>query len=86
MEARVADALSRAKAAGKLADGVEPSSAARILVCFVEGLRVVGKTAPTRITSQATADALLDRYIRAFSSEVDTGSRQENASKQIRLG
>jgi TetR/AcrR family transcriptional regulator, transcriptional repressor for nem operon len=64
MEARVADALSRAKTAGKLADGVEPSSAARILVCFVEGLRVVGKTAPTRLTSQATADALLDRFIR----------------------
>ncbi|MBW8858072.1 MAG: TetR/AcrR family transcriptional regulator [Bradyrhizobium sp.] len=64
MEARVADALSRAKRAGKLADGVEPSSAAKILVCFVEGLRVVGKTAPARITSQATADALLDRFIR----------------------
>jgi TetR/AcrR family transcriptional repressor of nem operon len=64
MEARVADALSRAKAAGKLADGVEPSSAARILVCFVEGLRVVGKTGPTPITSQATADALLDRFIK----------------------
>jgi len=62
--ARVADALSRAKTAGKLADGVEPSSAAKILVCFVEGLRVVGKTAPARITSQATADALLDRFIR----------------------
>jgi TetR/AcrR family transcriptional repressor of nem operon len=64
MEARVADALSRAKAAGKLADGVEPTSAARILVCFVEGLRVVGKTAPTPIASQATADALLDRFVR----------------------
>jgi TetR/AcrR family transcriptional repressor of nem operon len=64
MEARLADALSRAKAAGQLADGVEPSSAARILVCFVEGLRVVGKTAPTRVASQATADALLDRLIR----------------------
>jgi len=64
METRVADALSRAKTAGQLADGVEPSSAAKILVCFVEGLRVVGKTAPTRITSQATADALLDRFIR----------------------
>ena len=37
MEARVADALSRAKAAGKLADGVEPSSAARILVCSSRG-------------------------------------------------
>ena len=64
MEARLADALSRAKAAGQLADAVEPSSAARILVCFVEGLRVVGKTAPTRVASQATADALLDRLIR----------------------
>ncbi|WP_027567124.1 TetR/AcrR family transcriptional regulator [Bradyrhizobium sp. URHA0013] len=64
MEARVADALSRAKAAGKLADGVEPSSAAKILLCFVEGLRVVGKTAPTRLTSQAAVDALLDRFIR----------------------
>ncbi len=64
MEARVASALSRAKAAGKLADGVDPLSAARILVCFVEGMRVVGKTAPTRIISQATVDALLDRFIR----------------------
>ncbi|WP_299809989.1 TetR/AcrR family transcriptional regulator [Tardiphaga sp.] len=63
METRVADVLVRAKAAGQLAHGVEPSSAARILVCFVEGLRVVGKTAPTRNTSQATVDALLDRFI-----------------------
>jgi TetR/AcrR family transcriptional repressor of nem operon len=64
MEARVADALSRAKVAGKLADGVDPASAAKILVCFVEGLRVVGKTAPARATSQATAEALLDRFVR----------------------
>jgi TetR/AcrR family transcriptional repressor of nem operon len=64
MEAKVAHALTRAKAAGELADGVEPASAARILVCFVEGLRVVGKTAPARVISQATADALLDRFIR----------------------
>ncbi|MBR1202431.1 MULTISPECIES: TetR/AcrR family transcriptional regulator [unclassified Bradyrhizobium] len=64
MEARVADALSRAEAAGRLADGVEPASAARILVCFVWGLRVVAKTAQTRIAWQATADALLDRFFR----------------------
>jgi TetR/AcrR family transcriptional regulator, transcriptional repressor for nem operon len=64
MEARVRETLSRAKAAGKLADGVEPASAAKILVCFVEGLRVVGKTAPERATSQATAEALLGRFIR----------------------
>jgi TetR/AcrR family transcriptional regulator, transcriptional repressor for nem operon len=63
MELRVMDALSRAKAAGRLADGVEPASAARIIVCFVEGLRVVGKTAPKRSTSKATAEALLDRFI-----------------------
>jgi TetR/AcrR family transcriptional regulator, transcriptional repressor for nem operon len=63
-ETRAAAALSRAKAAGELAAGVEPTSAARILVCFVEGLRVVGKTGPTRAASQATVDALLDRFIR----------------------
>ncbi|MBV9239124.1 MAG: TetR/AcrR family transcriptional regulator [Xanthobacteraceae bacterium] len=64
VESRVTDALARAKTAGRLAAGVEPASAARILVCFVEGLRVVGKTAPPRSTSQASADALLDRLIR----------------------
>ena len=64
MEAKAAGALARAKAAGELAAGVEPASAARILVCFVEGLRVIGKTGPTRATSQATVDALLDRFIR----------------------
>ena len=63
MEFKVADALSRAKAAGRLASGVEPSSAARILVCFVEGLRVVAKPGPTPITSQATVDALIDRFL-----------------------
>jgi TetR/AcrR family transcriptional repressor of nem operon len=64
MEIRVADALSRAKAAGELVDGVEPASAARLMVCFVEGLRVVGKTGPARSTSQATANALLDRLLK----------------------
>ena len=63
METSVADALGRAKTAGRLADGVEPSTVARILVCFVEGLRVIGKTAPTRATSQAAVDALLGRFI-----------------------
>ena len=64
VEAKAAGAFSRAKAAGELAAGVEPASAARLLVCFVEGLRVVGKTGPARSTSQATVDALLDRFIR----------------------
>ncbi|WP_440260481.1 TetR/AcrR family transcriptional regulator [Bradyrhizobium yuanmingense] len=64
MEAKVTDALSRAKAAGRLADGVEPATAARVLVCFVEGLRVVGKTAPAWTTSQAAVDALIGRFVR----------------------
>lgn len=64
MEARLTDTLTRAKVAGKLADGVEPASAARIIVCFVEGMRVVGKTATARTIWQATVDALLDRFIR----------------------
>lgn len=63
METRMAAALSRAKTAGSLAEGVEPATAARILVCFVEGLRVVGKTGPSRGAAQAGADALLDRFI-----------------------
>lgn len=64
MEARLVDALTRAKIAGRLAEGVEPASAARIIVCFVEGMRVVGKTATARTTWQATVDALLDRFVR----------------------
>jgi TetR/AcrR family transcriptional repressor of nem operon len=64
METKLTQTLSRAKAAGELARGVEPASAARLLVCFVEGLRVVGKTRPTRSTSQATVDALLERFLK----------------------
>ena len=64
LESRLSDALSRAQAAGRLADGVEPASAARILVCFVEGLRVTGKTGTAPETAQAAADALLDRFVR----------------------
>lgn len=64
LEVKVAGALACAKAAGELATGVEPASAARILVCFVEGLRVVGKTGATPTSSQATVDAFLDRFIR----------------------
>lgn len=62
METKVAGAFTRAKSAGALAAGVEPTSAARILICFVEGLRVTGKTGPARTTTQVSADALLDRF------------------------
>lgn len=60
-EGRLAAALTRAQQAGELADGVEPANAARLLVCVVEGMRVVGKTAPARATTQAMVETLLDR-------------------------
>jgi TetR/AcrR family transcriptional regulator, transcriptional repressor for nem operon len=64
MESRLVVALSRAQAAGQLIGGVDPATAARLLVCFVEGLRVVGKTSPARAMSQAAVDLLLNRLIR----------------------
>jgi TetR/AcrR family transcriptional repressor of nem operon len=64
MESKLAVALSRAQVAGQLADGFDPATAARLLVCFVEGLRVVGKTSPARASSQAAVDLLVDRLIR----------------------
>lgn len=60
-EARLVATLKRAEKAGELADGVEPASAARLLVCLVEGMRVVGKTAPARATTQAMVETLLAR-------------------------
>jgi TetR/AcrR family transcriptional regulator, transcriptional repressor for nem operon len=61
MEAKLAAAFSRAKAAGELADGVEPTTAARLLASVASGLRVMGKTVPDRAATQATVDALFDQ-------------------------
>jgi len=63
VEAKVAATFKRAEAEGRLAPGAEPASAARILVCFVEGLRVIGKTGPSQAAAQAMADAMLGRFI-----------------------
>jgi TetR/AcrR family transcriptional repressor of nem operon len=60
METRLAAALTRAQAAGELAKNVAPTITARVLLCTAEGLRVLGKTAPERATTQATVDTLLD--------------------------
>jgi TetR/AcrR family transcriptional repressor of nem operon len=62
LETRLAEALARAQAAGELAEGVEPNTAARLLVCLVEGMRVVGKTGSDRTTSQAVVETLVDRF------------------------
>jgi TetR/AcrR family transcriptional repressor of nem operon len=64
LEISLAAAFARAQAARELADGVEPASAARLLVCCVEGLRVVGKTAPNRARSQIVVDLMLDRLLK----------------------
>ena len=64
METRVGGALSRAKAEGELADGVEPAIAARLLICVAEGMLVMGKTVQNRATTQATVDALFDQFIK----------------------
>jgi TetR/AcrR family transcriptional regulator, transcriptional repressor for nem operon len=62
METRLTEALARAQAAGQLADGFEPATAARLLLCLLEGMRVVGKTDPDRAMSQAVVRTLIDRF------------------------
>jgi TetR/AcrR family transcriptional repressor of nem operon len=62
METRLTQALARAQAAGQLAAGVEPATAARLLLCLLEGMRVVSKTNPDRTLSQAVAQTLINRF------------------------
>ncbi len=62
METRLAAALARAQAEGDLVDGVEPATAARLLLCLLEGMRVVGKTSSDRSMSQAVVQTLIDRF------------------------
>jgi TetR/AcrR family transcriptional repressor of nem operon len=64
METRLTAALVRARDAGDLADGVDPATVARLLVCLVEGMRVVNKTSADRSLSQAVVKTLIDRFAR----------------------
>lgn len=64
METRLTTALTRARAEGELAAGVKPANAAHVLLCVLEGFRVIGKTSPNRATSQAAADTLLDHFVK----------------------
>lgn len=61
MEARLAAALSRAQAEGDLIDGVEPATVAYLLLCVLEGMRVVGKTSSEPRAAQAGVRTLIDR-------------------------
>ena len=62
METRLTAALARAKSEGRLADGVEPATVARLLLCLLEGMRVVSKTSSDRSASQAVVQTLIDRF------------------------
>jgi TetR/AcrR family transcriptional regulator, transcriptional repressor for nem operon len=62
METRLTAAFGRAKSEGRLADGIEPATAARLLMCVLEGMRVVSKTNSDRSASEAVVQTLLDRF------------------------
>lgn len=62
METRLSAALVRARAEGELAEGVEPATVARLIVCLVEGMRVVSKTSADKSLSQAVVRAFIDRF------------------------
>ena len=62
METRLTVALGRAKSEGRLADGIEPAAAARLLICVLEGMRVVSKTNSDRSASEGAIRTLLDSF------------------------
>jgi TetR/AcrR family transcriptional repressor of nem operon len=64
MEDRLAAAVKRAQEEGELVDDVDPATVARMLLCLVEGMRVVSKTSSDRSASQAVVQTLIDRFAR----------------------
>ena len=64
MQARLTAALTRAHDAGELADGVDPAATARLLLCLMQGMRVVGKADPGRKASQAIVGSMIDHITR----------------------
>lgn len=64
METRLTATLARAKAAGELADDIDPANAAHMLLCLVEGMRVVGKGDPGRAMSKAMVETIVGRFAR----------------------
>jgi len=58
-ETRLARAFMRARAENGLSDGIEPASAARVLLSMVEGIRVIAKTGVDRTVWQQTVVTLL---------------------------
>jgi len=64
METALTGTLMRAQAAGELVDGIEPSTAARLLLYLLEGMRVVGKASPDDAVSQVAIQTLIDRFVK----------------------
>lgn len=62
METRLTATLTRAHADGQLVDSAEPACVAHLLLCFLEGMRVVGKTAPNRSVAQAAVETLIRQF------------------------
>ena len=61
-EKRLTATMELAQQQGELAEGVEPAHAARVLLCMMEGLRVVGKTGLDEASWRLTIDALVARF------------------------
>ncbi|EME97219.1 TetR/AcrR family transcriptional regulator [Streptomyces mobaraensis NBRC 13819 = DSM 40847] len=59
LETAVAGALVRARHQGELAEGADPRALARFFVTFLQGLRVVGKTADGRRRVEDAVDGAL---------------------------
>ncbi len=64
VERRLGEVLGQARDAGELAQEVEPAIAARLLLCAVEGMRVVDKTNSNKLKTRKMFDTLLDRIAR----------------------
>ncbi len=63
-EARLTRAFEQVRAEGALADGVEPASAAKLLLGMVEGIRVIAKTGIDRSAWHHAAATLLSSLLR----------------------
>lgn len=64
MERRLNEVLAEAKQAGELAKDIEPAIAARLLLCAVEGMRVVDKTNSDSPKTRKMFEVLVDQIAR----------------------
>jgi TetR/AcrR family transcriptional repressor of nem operon len=61
MEARLTATLVRAQAEGDVVGNIDPEAAAHMLVCLLEGMRVIRKTGSERRKSSAAIQTFIDR-------------------------